>query len=400
MNFSGSPRTPNFYLDSPVPPKLDLLGARSHFYRPPQTPSAASSLSRVSPNRYQNQTSRKRARYGHDEYDSGYGDASSALDDQATLSLSGLASAAPLVDTRYRLAGGMEAPRARPGAAALANYDDLNNAGNGPEMDYRPSRYTTFQPPEPETPREGNPKKRTRRPSTSESNAPFGGEKFEVASEARRSWGQTVISLVGKVWDFCWSGPFRGFYAGGGKGYDINPGASASPASQNEQSFPVTQATEALCEKSMASASGQFTVDSQDGLRTDWVLIKNDSPSAKLETPSSAARRAPRRGSVIHVASRRAGSRPIVPKRSSISMSARPSSSYRHQHSSSLGSNKPDSPAALEAQRHAAKIRKQEREEDASIRRLNQQLKAMIREGKEALGTRIEVDDIDFDDSE
>lgn len=31
-------------------------------------------------------------------------------------------------------------------------------------------------------------------------------------------------------------------------------------------------------------------------------------------------------------------------------------------------------------------------EDDASIKRLNRQLKAMIREGKEALGTRVEVE--------
>jgi hypothetical protein len=49
---------------------------------------------------------------------------------------------------------------------------------------------------------------------------------------------------------------------------------------------------------------------------------------------------------------------------------------------------------SVETQRHVAKLRKQEREEDASIRRLNEQLKAMIREGKEALGTRVEVDDL------
>ncbi|RDL38896.1 uncharacterized protein BP5553_03236 [Venustampulla echinocandica] len=51
-----------------------------------------------------------------------------------------------------------------------------------------------------------------------------------------------------------------------------------------------------------------------------------------------------------------------------------------------------DSPAAKEAQRWAALKKKEEREADESIRRLDRQLKAMIREGKEALGTRIEVD--------
>jgi hypothetical protein len=58
-----------------------------------------------------------------------------------------------------------------------------------------------------------------------------------------------------------------------------------------------------------------------------------------------------------------------------------------------------DSPAAKEAQRWAALKKKEEREADESIRRLDRQLKAMIREGKEALGTKIEVE-IDDDDLE
>ena len=37
-------------------------------------------------------------------------------------------------------------------------------------------------------------------------------------------------------------------------------------------------------------------------------------------------------------------------------------------------------------------MRKDEREADKSLRRLDAQLKAMIREGKEALGTKVEVD--------
>ncbi|KAH9217159.1 hypothetical protein DL95DRAFT_387009, partial [Leptodontidium sp. 2 PMI_412] len=51
-----------------------------------------------------------------------------------------------------------------------------------------------------------------------------------------------------------------------------------------------------------------------------------------------------------------------------------------------------ESPAAKEAKRWATLKRKEEREADESIRRLDAQLKAMIREGKEALGTKIEVD--------
>jgi hypothetical protein len=48
-------------------------------------------------------------------------------------------------------------------------------------------------------------------------------------------------------------------------------------------------------------------------------------------------------------------------------------------------------------QRYAAQIRRREREEDASIKRLNRQLQAMIREGKQALGATVEVDDLDMD---
>jgi hypothetical protein len=57
-----------------------------------------------------------------------------------------------------------------------------------------------------------------------------------------------------------------------------------------------------------------------------------------------------------------------------------------------------ESPVAKEARRWKAQKRKEEREADESIRRLDAQLKAMIREGKEALGTKIEVLDDDMED--
>ena len=50
-----------------------------------------------------------------------------------------------------------------------------------------------------------------------------------------------------------------------------------------------------------------------------------------------------------------------------------------------------ESPLSAEVQRQAARMRKRELEEDANIARFNQQLKAMIKEGKEALGTTFEI---------
>ena len=45
-----------------------------------------------------------------------------------------------------------------------------------------------------------------------------------------------------------------------------------------------------------------------------------------------------------------------------------------------------------EAQRYAAQVRREKRDEERALQGFNERLKAMIREGKEALGTRVEVE--------
>lgn len=56
--------------------------------------------------------------------------------------------------------------------------------------------------------------------------------------------------------------------------------------------------------------------------------------------------------------------------------------------------------AAAQAKKWAAKKKREDAETDLSMRRLNAQLKAMIREGKEALGTRVEIEMCDPDEDE
>ena len=46
----------------------------------------------------------------------------------------------------------------------------------------------------------------------------------------------------------------------------------------------------------------------------------------------------------------------------------------------------------MEAQKFAARARRREKEEETALRGFNERLRAMIREGKEALGTRVEVE--------
>ena len=64
---------------------------------------------------------------------------------------------------------------------------------------------------------------------------------------------------------------------------------------------------------------------------------------------------------------------------------------------SPVTSPKHESPVSVDVQRHAARIRRRELEEQAHLKRFNKQLKAMIREGKEALRTTIDIEDEETD---
>jgi hypothetical protein len=79
--------------------------------------------------------------------------------------------------------------------------------------------------------------------------------------------------------------------------------------------------------------------------------------------------------------------------------------SPRRQSSNSLPTAATNTQASPEVRKFEQKMRRKEAKEDESIRRLNEQLKAMIKEGKQALGSRVEVmdggdadEDIDCDE--
>jgi hypothetical protein len=61
------------------------------------------------------------------------------------------------------------------------------------------------------------------------------------------------------------------------------------------------------------------------------------------------------------------------------------------------------SPLPKESQRLINKVRREEMEEDERMRRMSSQMSAMLREAKEALGSKFEVDEYDddnYDDDE
>ncbi|KAJ5565670.1 hypothetical protein N7535_007308 [Penicillium sp. DV-2018c] len=344
------------FFNSASPPKLDISNAPSQLFQVPAA-TASSSL-------YSLSLSRKRPRRNTEKL-------SSHFEPDFT-------NTSPIIHPSYR---------------SVSGGNDLHTSA---ELDYRPNRYReTFLPPpcdsDDESPNpaasNGTSRKRTRRDSCSPS-----GDGSTPSTPT--SWGRTVIQAVSKVLDLCWTGAFRGFYAGGGQGYDM----PAGPTQILESSW---QASTSPAEKETYNANtycatpvpGQYPETETES----WVVVPESdgfAGSSELASPSTRAKRtfqasSPRRRSAV------------IPRL------AKPAKrvGYVGPTSPGMGRGLPsprprDGPISADIQRQAAKMRRKEREEDASLQRLNKQLQAMIREGKEALGTTVVVDDLDMYDSD
>ncbi|CDM37315.1 hypothetical protein DTO013E5_7561 [Penicillium roqueforti] len=339
-------------------PRLDLSNAPSQLFKVPAS-TASTSL-------YSLSVSRKRPRRNTEKH---------SAHNESNFTGS------PMIQPNYR-------------SVSVSGGNDLHASA---ELDYRPNRYReSFLPPSFDSSDESanladynGSRKRSRRDSGIISAGP------DSPSTTPTGWGQTVIKAVSKVLDLCWTGAFRGFYAGGGQGYDM----SSSPATTLESSW--LPPTSPSAEKDMYSPStfcstpvpGQYPDDEVD---PSWVVVPGSSDAfagSELASPSLRTRRAfrassPRRKSAVM---------PRLTKRTAYSVG--PHSPTKGQ--GGLPSPRlKDAPVSADIQRQAAKMRRKEREEDASLQRLNKQLQAMIREGKEALGTTVVVDDVDMYDSD
>lgn len=351
------PDMPAVFQPSTSPPKVDLASANSPLFQVPSAASASSSL-------YSLSVSRKRPRRDSEKLSTKFDLPSEA------------ASFSPLIQSDYRKTSGSD------GFHASA------------ELDYRPNRYReSFLPPSLDGSVEsvvnqeaqGASRKRSRRDSCVASPSTDGTSD----TPTRVGWGRTVIKAVGKVSDLCWSGAFRGFYAGGGQGYDMQAGSPAQ-FNPNWQSPPTSSAEKDRFYRT--PIPGQYP---DEEIERNWVVIPTEpaDPFVGNDNANSPSLRARR----VHQASsprRRPAVMPRSNKRATTS-SLRPSTPTRTPGLASPRSR--DGPGSADMQRYAAQLQRKEREEDASIRRLNKQLQAMIREGKEALGTTVEVDDLDMD---
>ena len=128
-------------------------------------------------------------------------------------------------------------------------------------------------------------------------------------------------------------------------------------------------------------------------LSASWVLVSRETSPSRLSSrkipPSNTSARRP---------TPKLGRRPVLPASRPLLTSFAGSPGLCSDRSASFASPrspnmspKRESPLSADVQRQAARMRRRELEEDANLKRFNQQLKAMIKEGKEALGTTIEV---------
>ena len=373
-------------LDSPVPPKLELVGARSQLFQVPQSPSAVSSLYNSMSN-----VSRKRPRYNNEKPSTtSDSDCEKILTSPHHMSLENTDNSLTSSTGDGIYPTSFDAQETQ--TPAELNYQSLPSSKQ--ENSIEPS--TTCS-----TDDDARGQKRTRqdqdkdRQSSIYYDTKSGACRIQQHSAA--SWSRTVINMVGMVWNFCYSSAFRGFYAGGGQGYELSTSQLPQRREGIDDIFRSSPSTTKKNDPSYheheALIPGQYPKEELDH---SWVIVPGSGCRGGdifEESDTMTTTRATRRGGTgtsPYLRRRYAAPRP---GKKTVIHSSRPPSPTK-QSTSPL----PISPISLEAKRCATRLQQRDKEEDASLRRLNKQLQAMIREGKEALGTQVEVEDMISDD--
>ncbi|KAJ4407037.1 hypothetical protein N0V91_004203 [Didymella pomorum] len=266
-----------------------------------------------------------------------------------------------------------------------------------------------------------------------------------------------VGGVAGTLFKFC-TVPFRGFQAGGGQSYDADAQIKiASKLGLHDEPEPSEPAAPVQQIKfdgrpSPSDDYGVRSIESVDTerprpkrLRTEdaWVMVGTDeetTPISPTITPRVSERRMPapplytpspsqiprplsrmsatpvsKRPSLIPVSRRSGGTRtPLYSNSISASKTQGRQGSHSRQRSYSrlsFGSpaqqgtghqGKPDekkkiSPLPPDSARLVSKLRREEMEDDARMRRMSSQMSAMLREAREALGSKVEIEDDDDD---
>lgn len=371
---------------SPVPPKLDLADVHSqYFFQTPSSTSASSSLFRTI-----SSSTRKRTRT--DASEKPHVDTSADDDDLYRSSWLGRRDDVPDMDFGSVSDCRGQLPLAPPIEASVGSLTSSQTSGNSRKR----SRRETWLGPIEQPPHGG---------VLEQSDDP-------TSPSASVGWGRSVLNAVEKVWNFCWSGAFRGFYAGGGRGYHMPPGSAPQLGSEASSQFmPIEKPTddEMVAEtipgfylrNQSTPIPGQYPEEQE--MQKSWVVIpQTDGPAdySSLEVEpndlSMPTKRVHRFSGTPGLSTSR--SRPsALPRASKRSSLNGPPTPTRIPILSPGSKKSRESPVSAETQRYVAQMQLHEREEDASLRRLNRQLQMMIKEGQQALGTQVDMTDLEVE---
>ncbi|KAF1987397.1 hypothetical protein K402DRAFT_392668 [Aulographum hederae CBS 113979] len=421
-------------------------GRNAHIFNSPRTPGYSSANTYgSSSNDFSLNPGRKRARpesagqpfnTPYSATANGWSDVSEPMS-QVRSDYSRQKSPEPFVNTKYKLKDGMDTPTLRYATLYTADNDhgesDFRRRWNAPGQDQQHNEAALTTPSVLAGERNG----KRREPSSS-------------STGSRKGWGRMVFNLVGgvagKMWQFCSSIPIKGFYAGGGQGYDLY-----NSGHEMQNSFWGSANDTHAIERSSTPVPGQYPVQEPDypdtpapvnhrgggyfpesvespesrprpakrlhtSTGSGWVMVDQDGAGGVHDQAVGSPDLGPRRSPAPSLSAKsklprpslsRAQSKPLS-RRSLIPVSRRTSSashtgspatykpgtaSYASSRSPNISTPKNGSPMSPEAQRYAARMAREERETDRNFHRFNSQLEDMIRQGKEALGTKIEVGD-------
>ena len=322
------------------------------------------------------------------------------------------------VNDRYTLAGGLDTPALR----ATAELDEQNMSAAW--KDRRRARDEGFDTPNLSyiAPLSG--------PLARDRNGMARIPSFQEGSEQPESstWTGLAFGLVGKVFHFG-TNVFRGFYAGGGTGFDLKQAAPPSiwDPSLNEQattplpgSWQDDENFDGDFEQDNPSSASRPAYKRRQTDRDSWIMVgspdtHDPSPRRKVSggnvnTPRSAlavrpaASRASNRRNLAPMTRRQSshvsyGGSPVhaavqplthdSPRRASFAPTRSP-----HSRPSSAGV--PSGASAYispEAGRFAKRQAKQDRATDKAMTSMSRKLEDLIRQGQEALGTKISIED-------
>ncbi|KAF1960599.1 hypothetical protein CC80DRAFT_488898 [Byssothecium circinans] len=321
----------------------------------------------------------------------------------------------PLANERYELAGGMDRSAGRI-SRHYGDYDDYFNLEKQRGMCLSPaSPYNGVQ----------------QQVQVEETQSTPNGSKPWVLNQLM----SLVGGVAGKLVQFC-AVPFRGFQAGGGQAYTFNAnGDVAAKLFMDELPDPVQQPPPGHLQEEDYGVQSIESIDSErprmaKRLRTgdSWVVVEQDgSADSRPTTPRLTERRIPghtrspsqiprpisrtsattptrKRPSLIPVSRRTTFDRKSLQGAVLVNQSQGHARAYSRDSYGSpvMFENKTTkkSPLPAESQRLINKVRRENFEDDARMRRMSTQMSAMLREARQALGSKFEVDEYMDDGSD